>query len=208
MASLLETSDCHGLPGTDAIHKRKTKVIVIGAGAAGCGAARWLLDNDVEEQLEVVVIEGRSRVGGRVHTIMDFGVPVDCGAAWLHDHEEGVNPISIMADCLGLSSNLRNTDWDNSIPFALDGTRISDKEADGHWSVLEKAFVEAVQTRSAAAADAKEEEKKRSSSSSSSAGSLEALIKNIVGPRTWASPSFQSWLCDYDFEFGSKYRRR
>jgi monoamine oxidase len=182
---------------------RKTKVIVIGAGAAGCGAARWLLDNDVEEQLEVVVIEGRPRVGGRVHTCTDFGVPVDCGAAWLHDHEAGVNPISIMADCLGLADNLRNTDWDNSIPFALDGTRMSDKEADGHWAALEKAFVEAVKTRAVtattAALGAKEESRPKS---------LEALIKSLVGPRTWAAPSFQSWLCDYDFEFGSKYRRR
>jgi monoamine oxidase len=47
-------------------------VIVLGAGVSGLNAA-WLLER---EGLKVCVLEGRSRVGGRVHTLLDQpGVP-------------------------------------------------------------------------------------------------------------------------------------
>jgi len=47
-------------------------VIVLGAGVAGLNTA-WLLE---KEGLKVCVLEGRSRVGGRVHTLLDQpGVP-------------------------------------------------------------------------------------------------------------------------------------
>ncbi len=56
-------------------------VIVIGAGAAGLGAARKLID----EGHEVTLIEAADRIGGRAHTDMTtFGVPYDIGAHWLH----------------------------------------------------------------------------------------------------------------------------
>jgi monoamine oxidase len=47
-------------------------VLVLGAGVSGLNAA-WLLER---EGLKVCVLEGRSRVGGRVHTLLDQpGVP-------------------------------------------------------------------------------------------------------------------------------------
>jgi monoamine oxidase len=52
--------------------KNAWDVIVLGAGVAGLNAA-WLLER---EGLNVCVLEGRSRVGGRVHTLLDQpGVP-------------------------------------------------------------------------------------------------------------------------------------
>ena len=42
-------------------------VIVLGAGVAGLNAA-WLLE---QQGFKVVVLEGRNRVGGRVHTLLD-----------------------------------------------------------------------------------------------------------------------------------------
>lgn len=56
-------------------------VIVVGAGAAGLAAAEYL----VEEDYEVVVLEGRDRIGGRMWTdTSTFGVPIDLGPSWIH----------------------------------------------------------------------------------------------------------------------------
>jgi monoamine oxidase len=51
---------------------------VIGAGAAGIGAARRLPSRAVS----VLVLEARDRVGGRVNTIEPAGFPLDRGAEW------------------------------------------------------------------------------------------------------------------------------
>lgn len=51
---------------------RDADVIVIGAGISGLNTA-WLLQ---QEGLKVMVLEGRQRVGGRIHTLMDLpGTP-------------------------------------------------------------------------------------------------------------------------------------
>jgi monoamine oxidase len=56
-------------------------VAIIGAGAAGLGAARALEDSG----LSVIVLEARDRIGGRAHTIMAApGIPFDLGCGWLH----------------------------------------------------------------------------------------------------------------------------
>ena len=59
---------------------READVAVIGAGAAGIGAARRLLALG----LTVAVVEARDRVGGRAVTVPLHGHPVDLGAHWLH----------------------------------------------------------------------------------------------------------------------------
>ena len=56
-------------------------VAIIGAGAAGLGAARALENSG----LSVIVLEARDRVGGRGHTIMASPeVTFDVGCGWLH----------------------------------------------------------------------------------------------------------------------------
>ncbi|MGH1589244.1 flavin monoamine oxidase family protein [Methylobacterium phyllosphaerae] len=56
------------------------EVLIVGAGAAGIGAARILAARGVP----VAVLEARDRVGGRALTVMLRGHALDLGAHWLH----------------------------------------------------------------------------------------------------------------------------
>ena len=56
-------------------------VLVLGAGVAGLGAARALTDAG----RDVLLVEARERIGGRVWTDHNFGaIPVECGAEFIH----------------------------------------------------------------------------------------------------------------------------
>src|SRR5258707_8177368 len=56
-------------------------IAIIGAGAAGLGAARTLENSG----LSVLVLEARYRVGGRAHTMVaSENVTFDVGCGWLH----------------------------------------------------------------------------------------------------------------------------
>jgi len=56
-------------------------IAIIGAGAAGLGAARALENSG----LSAIVLEARDRVGGRAHTIMAApDITFDLGCGWLH----------------------------------------------------------------------------------------------------------------------------
>lgn len=72
-------------------------VIVVGAGAAGLAAARRL----AEDGQRAIVLEARTRIGGRVHTDRDFGpFPVERGAELLHGLR---SPSRRLADAAGLT---------------------------------------------------------------------------------------------------------
>jgi monoamine oxidase len=60
-------------------------VAIIGAGAAGLGAAHALANSG----LSTVVLEARDRAGGRAHTIMAApDITFDLGCGWLHSADE------------------------------------------------------------------------------------------------------------------------
>jgi monoamine oxidase len=94
------------------------KAIVVGAGFAGLAAARRL----VEEGFEVVVLEARDRIGGRVWTSRLWkDSPMDLGGSWIHGIDG--NPLVAIADAAG--AQRVPTDEDSAILYRP-GARIAD----------------------------------------------------------------------------------
>src|SRR5215469_9280859 len=120
--------------------RSETNFAVVGAGAAGIGAARRLLDAG---SLSVVVLEARNRVGGRVHTIAPAGFPLDRGAEWLHSADR--NPLSSIAERLGFSIHRRPPEWTSRLRHS--GVAV---EAEADWRATREAQARA---RRAAAAE-------------------------------------------------------
>uniref|UniRef100_A0A2P2MJZ1 Uncharacterized protein MANES_02G090500 n=1 Tax=Rhizophora mucronata TaxID=61149 RepID=A0A2P2MJZ1_RHIMU len=125
-------------------------VIVIGGGLSGLAAARALHD----ASFQVVLLESRDRLGGRVHTDYSFGFPVDLGASWLH----GVckeNPLAPLIGRLGLP--LYRTSGDNSVLydhdlesyalFDMDGNQVPQELVSKVGEVFESILKEADKVR-------------------------------------------------------------
>lgn len=94
----------------------EASVVVVGAGAAGLGAARALVDAGHE----VVLVEARDRIGGRVWTTDVGGVTADLGASWIH----GVsgNPLSELAEDVG--ADVVPTDYESFLVRDRDGAEV------------------------------------------------------------------------------------
>jgi monoamine oxidase len=81
-------------------------VAIIGAGAAGLGAANALKNSG----LSVLVLEARDRVGGRAHTIMAApDVTFDVGCGWLHSADQ--NSFVGIAEQLNFEINKALPPW-------------------------------------------------------------------------------------------------
>ncbi|GAW41610.1 Pseudooxynicotine oxidase [Brevundimonas sp. SH203] len=73
-------------------------VVVVGAGAAGIAAARRLM----RPGLSVLVLEARSRIGGRAFTRRVEGEGLDMGCGWLHSADDNVLAGRVEAEGLTL----------------------------------------------------------------------------------------------------------
>lgn len=81
-------------------------IAIIGAGAAGIGAARRLAGRG----LSVIVLETLPRLGGRASTAMMRGLPLDLGCGWLHSADR--NPWARIAKAAGFVVDRRRSAWD------------------------------------------------------------------------------------------------
>ena len=113
-----------------------SRVVVVGAGMAGLAAASRLQAAGVE----VVVVEARDRVGGRVRTGRLDGVPVDLGASWIEGTVD--NPIAELARTFDIPTV--PTDFDDvSIHDARTGP-VSAAQAEELDEVTEAVLAEAL----------------------------------------------------------------
>jgi monoamine oxidase len=98
---------------------KNIRVVVIGAGCSGLGAARTLSN----EGATVTVIEGKPNIGGRLLTDWSMGAPFEVGAGWIHGPEKQ-NPTRQLADAV--SAQYKITDDDNLIVFDSDGEEMDE----------------------------------------------------------------------------------
>jgi monoamine oxidase len=80
-------------------------VVVVGAGAAGIGAARRLATSG----LSAMVFEATARIGGRAWTCDVAGLHLDLGCGWLHSADR--NPWTRIAEAAGFTIDRRTPAW-------------------------------------------------------------------------------------------------
>ncbi|KAF7702392.1 lysine-specific histone demethylase 1B isoform X1 [Silurus meridionalis] len=109
---------------------RNKKVLVIGAGASGLAAARQLHNFG----MQVVVLEARDRIGGRVWDDTSLGVTVGRGAQIVNGCVN--NPIALMCEQLGVKMHKLRERCD----LIQDGGRATDvaidKRMDFHFNAI------------------------------------------------------------------------
>ena len=105
-------------------------VAVVGAGAAGLGAARRL-----SGLRRCVVLEARGRVGGRGHTVDPLGgMPLDLGCGWLHSADR--NPFTRIAEVEGLTIDRTPAAWGQAAP----GFGMTQQERDAFGDAMQATF--------------------------------------------------------------------
>ena len=100
---------------------KKKRVLVIGAGLAGLATARELQRHGHD----VVVLEARDRIGGRIWTSTKWpDMPLDFGATWIHGVKG--NPLTSLAD--EIRADLVATKYERSITYNTLGQALSAAE--------------------------------------------------------------------------------
>lgn len=102
---------------------QRADVIVIGAGMAGVAAAQSLKQFDSD--LNVIVLEGRERLGGRIWTWREWPeAPIDLGASWVSHLT--INPLGAIAKEHSIA--LKDSDLTNVHLVEANGRELSEPE--------------------------------------------------------------------------------
>jgi monoamine oxidase len=131
-----------------------TDVVIIGAGAAGIGAARELRALGKR----FVLIEARERAGGRLFTHTGLGQPFDVGGAYIHFAER--NPWSEIATEFGVDPRGGQRLWSGSIAYR-NGAPLEAEAASRRSALLRKvgeAYDEIEENEDVSLAEALEEQ--------------------------------------------------
>ncbi|MCS6812122.1 MAG: FAD-dependent oxidoreductase [Cyanobacteria bacterium] len=97
------------------------RIVIVGAGLAGLAAARELH----KQGHDVVVVEARQRIGGRVWTSTEWpDVPLDFGASWIHGTQG--NPLTDLAE--QIKARLLVTSYDRAVIYNASGQLLSQAE--------------------------------------------------------------------------------
>ncbi|NJN20107.1 MAG: FAD-dependent oxidoreductase [Leptolyngbya sp. RL_3_1] len=117
------------------------RIIVVGAGIAGLAAAHALS----RQGAQVIVLEAKPHIGGRLLTDHSLGAPFEIGAGWIHGPEG--NPVSALAAQINAETVVTD---DNSLQvYERDGTVVSNaalRDLDRRFQRLLTAVDEAVDT--------------------------------------------------------------
>ena len=128
---------------------KTTKVVIIGAGAAGIGAAEFLHNNSID----FIVVEARDRLGGRIWTNEFQGFVVEMGANWIHgQYDEGynssdansspkfTNPVWAFKQSNKGVLEGDFTDYESSLAINEKGEVITDNEQELAWENVEESI--------------------------------------------------------------------
>jgi monoamine oxidase len=122
-----------------AISRSEVDVAVIGAGAAGIAAARRL----AAAKIDFVVLEARSRLGGRAWTEAYAGYPLDLGCGWLHSADR--NPWVAIAEKAGFTIDRTPAPWTSNkrdLTFSEDQEQDFQRASAAFYDRLEQATEE------------------------------------------------------------------
>ena len=112
-------------------------VVIIGAGIAGMTAAQEL----IKKGQNVIIIEARDRIGGRVNPIEFEGNIIDLGAQFIHGKSK-LNPIMKLVNSKKRECIVHRIDWDDGYYYSGNGKsgQIPDGKLDKHYRLSEKAL--------------------------------------------------------------------
>jgi monoamine oxidase len=138
--------------------QNQRRILVIGAGLAGLTAARRLKASGHE----VIILEGRDRIGGRIHTSAKWDdLPLDLGATWIH--ESTGNPLTVLAK--EAKATLITTRYSDSIGYNTDGKK---------WTAANEKHLDILRTKMHDLIEAAQK--------SDMDKSLRQVLRSLVGP--------------------------
>lgn len=120
----------------------KKRILVIGAGLAGLTAT-----NELKNQgHDLVVVEARDRIGGRLWTSTQWeDAPVDLGASWIHGVDG--NPLTQLA--AQIDAELILSSYDLAVTYAASGSPLSEQaeaRLEQFYTKVEDALADAQET--------------------------------------------------------------